>query len=223
MPAEPTRVKSGRRRARLTQPERRAATRASVIKSAGRVFARRGYHGATLEEIAEAAGVSKGAVYYNFDSKEGLFLALLEQRLTERLGTVEFRHEHAGSPESQARDAASGFLAGIERDPRWPPLFFEFVAHCARDRKLRADLGSRFFETARELLAKVIRERAGEGEAELALAPEDLAVAISALVNGFAIERMFHPKAVSDDLLGTVVSLLIAAVTESAKPAQRKR
>ncbi|HZD71914.1 MAG TPA: helix-turn-helix domain-containing protein, partial [Actinomycetes bacterium] len=48
--------------------------------AARRVFARRGYHDASVEEVAEEAGFSKGAVYSNFTSKEDLFVTLLEQR-----------------------------------------------------------------------------------------------------------------------------------------------
>jgi AcrR family transcriptional regulator len=215
-----------RARARRTQGERRAATRARLLAAAGRVFAERGYHAATLDEIAETAGLSKGAVYYNFESKERLFLALLEERLTERLAGAGGRTaagasepetgagEGAGSEAGkEAGKAARDFLEGVERDPRWPPLFFEFVAHCARDPKLRADFGSTFFETGRELLADMIRQRAGDSAAGFPVSPEELAVAISALVNGMAIERMFHRDAVPDDLLGRIVALLIGAVT----------
>src|SRR5918996_5865494 len=73
-----------RRPRRRTQEERRAETKASVLRAARTVFSRRGLRGASLEEIAEEAGVSRGAVYYNFDDKERLFLALLRERCLAR-------------------------------------------------------------------------------------------------------------------------------------------
>src|SRR3990170_6936691 len=74
---------------RRTQAERRAETRANVLAAARPVFARRGLRGASLEEIAEEAGVSRGAVYYNFDDKEHLFLALLRERCRVRAERLE--------------------------------------------------------------------------------------------------------------------------------------
>src|SRR3954469_11014580 len=71
-------------RTRKTQAERRDETREHVLAAAGRVFAARGFHGTSLDAIAEEAGFSRGAVYYNFADKEELFLELLDRRCAER-------------------------------------------------------------------------------------------------------------------------------------------
>ena len=77
---------------RLTRTERSGRNRARVLEAARRVFLERGYHGATLEQIAAEAGFTKGVVYSQFDSKADLFLALLELRIAERaLENVERR------------------------------------------------------------------------------------------------------------------------------------
>jgi len=68
------------RAARLTRDERRAQTRERLLDAAAEVFNRLGYHGASLEAVAEAAGYTKGAVYSNFASKAELFVALAERR-----------------------------------------------------------------------------------------------------------------------------------------------
>src|SRR6476620_2072446 len=60
---------------------RRAETRARLLHSAARVYARRGFNGATLDEVAADAGFTKGAVYDHFGSKENLLLALMEEHL----------------------------------------------------------------------------------------------------------------------------------------------
>ena len=74
---------------RLTRAQRRQQTRARLLDAAGQVFARRGFHAATVDEVAEAAGYTKGAVYSNFANKDELFLALLDQRLAAQLQQVE--------------------------------------------------------------------------------------------------------------------------------------
>src|SRR5271170_1854473 len=65
--------------------ERTAATRNLLLIAAEQVFARVGYEKAQVEEIAEAAGFSKGALYAHFKSKEELFLALYETKTASSL------------------------------------------------------------------------------------------------------------------------------------------
>src|SRR3984885_7184390 len=73
---------------RLTRAEQQAQTRARLIDAAAKVFARRGFQAASVEEIAEEAGYSHGAVYSNFEGKADLFLAVFEDYMTERVGEL---------------------------------------------------------------------------------------------------------------------------------------
>src|SRR6266542_2907779 len=68
---------------RPTREEKKARTRAQLIDAAATVFARRGLVAASLDEVAEEAGLTKGAVYSNFASKEDLFQAVIDERLNE--------------------------------------------------------------------------------------------------------------------------------------------
>jgi AcrR family transcriptional regulator len=69
---------------KLTPERRRQQTRDVLIAAAAEVFARRGFEGAALEEIAETAGFTRGAIYKNFDDKEDLFFAVTD-RLNEQV------------------------------------------------------------------------------------------------------------------------------------------
>src|ERR1035438_3365086 len=62
----------------LTPERRRQRTREHLLAAAAEVFAERGFHGASLDEVAAVAGFTKGAVYSNFKNKEDLFLALFK-------------------------------------------------------------------------------------------------------------------------------------------------
>ena len=92
------------------RPERRATrsapeiTRARLIQSAEKVFARDGFEAAKLEEIATDAGYTRGAVYANFDSKEDLFFALLEREISSRIAALETRNGQS----ARARGEAAG-------------------------------------------------------------------------------------------------------------------
>ena len=70
---------------RITRVERKAKTRADLVAAARTVFLRRGFHGASLEEIAQEAGYTKGAVYSNFEDKDALYLAVLDDHYERRI------------------------------------------------------------------------------------------------------------------------------------------
>ena len=61
------------------QAERRAATTEAIVKSARRLFGERGFAATTIDDIAEAARVAKGAVYHHFATKEAVFEAVFDQ------------------------------------------------------------------------------------------------------------------------------------------------
>jgi AcrR family transcriptional regulator len=103
---------------RLTRAEQAARNRALVLDAARRVFLARGYHGATLEQIADEAGFSKGVVYSQFESKADLFLALLEARISERAAESARMAESLVS--SGGLQAPTGGLP-VPPYPRGPP------------------------------------------------------------------------------------------------------
>src|SRR5437879_2171749 len=64
---------------RWTRERRRQQTRQALMDAAAEAFARRGFHGASLDEIADAAGYTRGSITFNFGAKEDLFLAVVER------------------------------------------------------------------------------------------------------------------------------------------------
>ena len=68
-------------RKRLTRQESRARTQSMLLEAAGKTFRKLGFEGAAVEDIAEGAGFSRGAFYANFESKDDLFIALLDQEM----------------------------------------------------------------------------------------------------------------------------------------------
>src|SRR5947208_10574781 len=84
---------------RLTRAESAALTRGRLLEAAQRVFFERGFHGASLEAVAEEAGLTKGAVYSRFESKADLFLAFQEERNAQTVGRLAkgFEELRAGS------------------------------------------------------------------------------------------------------------------------------
>jgi AcrR family transcriptional regulator len=202
-------------RRRLTRAERKQDTRARLLDSAARVFARRGFHAASVEEVAEEAGFSKGAVYSNFESKEDLFLAMVEARFGDRLGAIRAAVAEPGAPGEQARRSGESFVRTLVADPEWPPVFMEFWAYAQRNpavrRRFAAQVGA-----LRAAVAEILGARAAELGMELPLPAEHLATMTFAMATGFAMERQLDPRAVPDELLGTMLEVFFAGVRERA-------
>src|SRR5271169_391372 len=90
--------------------ERTGITRARLIQSAEKVFARDGFEAAKLEEIAKDAGYTRGAFYANFESKEDLFLALLEKEIATRIAALEREMDKVRDPEAKLRTMREFFM-----------------------------------------------------------------------------------------------------------------
>src|ERR687888_2407864 len=113
---------------RLTRAERAARTRELLMSAAAKVCARHGLERASIDEMAEEAGFTKGAFYANFRSKEELFLAMLDERFAERIEELERVIGGEGTTAEKARRAGDDFTQAILADLEWQRLFFEFTA-----------------------------------------------------------------------------------------------
>ena len=178
---------------RLSRAEQNDRNRALLLAAARRVFLDRGYYAATLEQIADEAGFSKGVVYSRFASKADMFLALLEDRIEERAA------QNAGAATGLAGsgdfDALLDLAQQAERAaPGWRLLVTEFRIHAARDPELNrryAVLHARAVEGIARVLVS-ISEGAGE---TLPSPPRQLAELVLAIEAGLALEQSANPDA----------------------------
>jgi len=213
----------------LKKPERqrrakRADVRAKILESAHVVFAEKGYEGASLESVAEAAGFSRGAVYSNFANKEELFFELVSACIDERAEVVRAA-EAKNTARSRAVDGGSGKLplaaanaklAGkllrelSEADPVWQTMSIEFWLRCTRNEELKNKLA----EKRRLMRAKIADSAQAQAlllGLELSRSESmDLATLLLALSNGLGIEGLIDPEAVRPALFGEALASIIA-------------
>jgi AcrR family transcriptional regulator len=182
---------------RVTRRDRAAANRAALLAAARRVFLAAGYHGASVDAVAGEAGFTIGAVYSQFGGKAELFLALLEQRIEERIGQI--RSVVDGSGVAAELTAVARQWAGVLRtDLDWTLLVIEFRVHAARDPVLAA----RFAELHARLLRAVVQSLT-ESLGLPAATPEveDLARLLLATGPGGALARAAEGEAFRDELM----------------------
>lgn len=197
-PGRATTVDARRPRSRA---ERQRETRAALVEAALRVFARDGYHGASLEVIANQAGYSKGAVYSNFDGKAELFLAVMDRNLSAVQGAFD-----PFEPLTTGRDTVyhgPDDLAELMRGLGLATL--EFIATAARDELLAPALVQRV-----EQLLDLYREvAAGAPAAEEPLGADRVAVLLAALDQGVAILALSGIEVADAALLRTGLRRLL--------------
>jgi AcrR family transcriptional regulator len=201
--------------ARMTREQSKANTRERLLAAARGAFASSGFHGASVEEIASRAGFSTGALYSNFDGKEDLFLMLMEREIDLHAREIAQAVSVRESVADRATGGARQWMTMIEREPELLLLFMEFWAYGVRDAQVRPKVAARFAQV-RGMLTKLIEDGVREFELELEIPAEQLAVAIDALADGIARQKLADPGAVPDDLMGRVLSLLFAGATRPA-------
>jgi AcrR family transcriptional regulator len=206
--------------ARLTREQSKALTRERLLVAARTVFARRGFHGASVEEIAAEAGHSTGALYSNFGGKEELFLALMDREIDAYSREIAAGLDEQRSVADRARGGAQHWMDIVEREPEMLMLFVEFWAYAARDPAARERVAASFAR-AREVLTRLIADGMREFDLELELPAEHLAIAIDALADGIARQKLADPDAVPDDLMGRVISWVLAGATRPAGTSTR--
>ncbi|MEW2359174.1 helix-turn-helix domain-containing protein [Spirillospora sp. NPDC029432] len=154
--------------------ERQQQTRAALVDAAREVFARDGYHGAGLGEIARIAGYTRGAVYSNFESKADLFLAVMDANLRD-IG------RQAWDPFDPATGGTDTEVAAVIRGIALATL--EFIAVAARDDRLSAALAGRV-QVLLDLYAGIAAEARADGEP---LAAAEVGALLAALDQGVTL------------------------------------
>ena len=197
---------------RATRDKQRAQTRQELLKAAGEVFARKGYHAATVDDVAEAAGFTKGAVYSNFASKEALFFALYEQHV-ERAVRVGLRL--LGSPPEDRGVAMANSLTEmgvLEHD--WHLLEKEFVLYAARNetmRELVAEQRHRTRQRVAEIVGVHLRDIGGDDTDAMPIAR-----LIIAALNGLADDEVIEGES-HGHLIATFIDLMTEAMTSTER------
>ena len=189
---------------RSRRDERKEQTRNELIAAAASVFARRGFQGAALEEIAREAGFTTGAVYWHFRGKDDLFLAVFEDYAMRRSAEVAaVRAAAEGTLAERERAFADDWMRRLADEPEMVVLVLEFAARAWREPQLREALAARM-AIVREALGRFLEEDARAHGVELPLPAADVATALREMGVGLALASLGDPS-VRDGLFGDFV------------------
>ena len=175
----------------MKKADQSASTRKIILDAAARCFAEKGYSACSMQEIAERAHVSKGAIYGHFSSKEELFRTI-----------ITMQHEYGAA---KAREVAQGatyadgivrFMAECIKDRDFPidhRLWTEVLAVSARDEEMRQS----FLESeriARNIFKSLIEQGIEAGEFDASIDAEGLSILLFALGDGLIARIADDPE-----------------------------
>jgi len=168
-----------------------------LTEAALALFAEAGYERATVDRIVAEAGFSKGAFYAHFESKEELFLHILEQRLDLNLRRVQALCRRESSARDWLKHVLWTLLNFSSESKSMRSLSMEYMANGMR----HAHIGARITAMHarwRDLFADTLRQSPEYAQGRLKGSPEGIAYALVAMIDGFIVqigmERHPHSK-----------------------------
>jgi len=198
------------------QQLRTRETQARLLDAAEEVFVRDGYESAQLDEIAAAAGRSKGAVYTHFKSKEDLFLALFEHRTRSYIDRL-LNNLRKCTNRKQSLETFREFYVGLVCDRVWPILTLEFKLFALRHPESKERF-RKAFEMSKatnddaiyeQMFGQLTRDQKTDNATSL--------IALGPIVSGLILESHFEPETLSEKALRQV----LGRIFDSFFPARR--
>ena len=200
---------------RRRQPK--ASARQRLLVAADDVFRREGFHGTDLRQVARQAGVTTGALYWSFQGKADLFLAVFDRNLAQRIDEVVALLQERDPTERNER-AVEEWFRRLGEQREWQRVLLEFRLHAARDPELNA----RFLERHRRFV-----EVAAQGFAKPGRPPSrrirEIAVAFIALANGYALEHLNDPENITREHHARAARWLLQSVIPAFAGAEPRR
>jgi len=182
--------------------------RTQIIEAALAVFARDGFARSRMDDIAEEAGLSKGALYWYFKGKDAIIIALLEHIFAHYKEEMRNLHGAEGTATERLLYLVELATAEVKRIPNAAvPLLYEFYALAMRRKVIREQVRDYFREFI-QIVADIVRQGIDRGEFR-DVDPEKPAIQLGAMYEGLGLLWVFDPENISWDELSDSAAALI--------------
>jgi AcrR family transcriptional regulator len=198
------------RRKRLTREQSKDQTRQRLLDAAQAMFMKKGFVAASVEDIAQAAGYTRGAFYSNFRSKPELFLELLRRDHEEMQAALESIFEEGATRESMEAQVLA-YYSNLPRDDKCFLLWMEAKLLAARDGRFRVKFNA-FLHEKLEQMSEYIRAFSARAGTPLLLPADTLAMGLMGLCEGVQFLHTIDPQNVSSDTAEAVLAGFFARV-----------
>jgi AcrR family transcriptional regulator len=177
---------------RRPKGDKRQRTRAKLLEAAAIVIREKGYEGTTLADVAERAGMTRGAIYGNFRNRDELFLAVIAQRwepIVPRIRVGDSFHK-------QMRALAAAVIAAFPQRRKSAVGAASFQAYALRHEDMRERLVAANAEIYRSMAAGVAQMNRAH---ELPMPAEQLVRVLHFMTEGYLMLRFLTPELIGDD------------------------
>jgi AcrR family transcriptional regulator len=198
------------------QRARTEATRRKLLTAAEKLFARDGFEATRIEDIAALAGYTRGAFYANFEDKEDIFFALVEQWISQRIAEVEALLERPATPAERLRGLRDHY-AQIAKDRRLTLLSLEFKLFAIRHPKAHARLRA-WQRRLRACGGNIVRRVLQEQRRTLPFSTKVAAAGLGALSNALLLEHLVDQIELNESDIRHLLGLFFDAVFGSKTP-----
>jgi len=196
------------------------ARRMQIIQAARACFARKGYHRTTMDDIVRESGLSKGSIYWYFESKKALFMAMLDAWL-EQVDRSLSELVGASLPTAEKLRQVAQVLVTIANSSReMVPILLDFWAETSHDPQITQRLAQVYAEY-RCLLRRIVQEGIASGELR-PLDVDQVATILCGIYNGLMLQWVLEPEAVPWSVVAdTLIELLLHGL--QSEPGRDKR
>jgi TetR/AcrR family transcriptional regulator, fatty acid metabolism regulator protein len=187
-----------------------------ILDAAASVFAGRGYHQTRMDDIVQESGLSKGAIYWYFKSKDDLFTALIERIFSQEVREIQALLDADTPIALRLLDFTRMVIHDMHQFETLGvlPLIYEFYAETFRHEKLQHFLQT-YYHTSSDLLSRLIQQGIAQGEIR-PVDPQQTSFTIIALYEGTILLWVFHQHQFSleHQLLNSMQQLLTGLLVE---------
>jgi AcrR family transcriptional regulator len=200
----------------LTRERRKQLTRDHLLAAAERLFIESGFHAASIDDIAQTAGFTKGAVYAHFKNKEDVFIALTERRWDEQLARVRTALDTLAKSPADQRSASFVDLTRnlLWDEPDWQLLALEFNVYAARNPSAQHRLSERH-RIDQSTLATLLAQDLDKRGVDPPISPHTLAGVLLAFFNGISLKHTTNPDQDDNEVLSAAIRLIDIALERS--------
>lgn len=187
--------------------DREQTRRNQILEAAEKVFAARGIDNARMDDIVRESGLSKGALYWYYRSKDAIIHALVDRFFGGEIRRTEQLVEAEGSATERIQQFLKNLIGEIRGMELLLPLGYEFFAMTARSQAARESL-QQYYRRYIELLAQMVKQGIDAGEFR-PMDPQDVALALGGLFEGLALFWFLDPESVDWDRMEKVAFTIL--------------
>ena len=178
----------------MPRPDVSEERRNQILDAASRVFAKLGFQQARMDDIVKESGLSKGALYWYFKSKDEIVMAILSSLFERELTDLRTLLDADGPASERLIEGIRREAADLKRMPLFMPLAYEFYAQSFRSKAVRQAL-KRYLHGYFDIITPLIQQGIDRGEFR-PVNVQEATIAMGSLIEGTLLLWVYDPETV---------------------------